>query len=705
METRVEASALACLTLRVGTPSVRPDWLSMRRLAMQRPPRIPRLRARFWRAARGAVIGRYLFDGRVARADTRLALREFERAVRPLRSRGPVAERFDRLPCASTLFDRPVFILSAPRAGSTLLYELLAQCDALWSLDDEMQRLIDGIPALHLANRGYRSQVLNETDADSRTAALLRSCLVTEIQSAAGTALLQQAPRRRPARIRLLEKTPENALRIPFLKRIFPDARFIYLHRDLRQNVSSIIEAWKQPGFVSIPTLPGWPREHWCFLLPERWHEFASRSLCQIAAYQWGAANQAIIEGLEAIPREQWTTVSYAQLLADPAGEITRLCRFMGVEPGTRLTAAAARSLPLSPTTLSPPSPIKWKSNRDFDPAMVKPLQPLAGRIRDLGAHAAPPVNRSLHRTTTRFACFVDQLTPRASSEDGDAAHIIAPSLLSQLGSGIPLPLVRKARHREQFLADYPLLWVEDPATRVWTPLWLRHRQAWLCSWLKPGGAPLVGLTGRLREQLHAAGVVTTHQALADRRGHGESLVEHGRATLERLRYCPLPQLLDLVLRSALAQYYRQLIASGDWPLGDAQVEQRHGWHNERVAQFLHNQLTDTVSRISGRPLKPTYSFASAYRGSAVLEAHLDREQCDYTLSLIVDEQAPAAEASWPLWFQTPKGQHQVRLHPGDAVLFRGCELPHWRGSSSPDHEQINLLFHFVPAEWAGVMD
>lgn len=704
MEPRVEADSLACLTLEVGTASVRPDWLNMRRLAMQPPPQIPGLRARFWRAARGAVIGRYLFDGRIARVDTRPALREFEQAARALRSRGPVAERFDRLPDASTLFDRPVFILSAPRAGSTLLYELLAQCDALWSLDDEMQRLIDGLPALHLANRGYHSQVLNETDADPQTTALLQSCLATEIQSSAGTSLLQQAPGQRPARIRLLEKTPENALRVPFLKRIFPDARFIYLHRDLRQNVSSLIEAWKHPGFVSIPKLPGWPREHWCFLLPERWRELAEGSLCQIAAFQWGAANRAIIEGLEAIPREQWTMVSYAQLLADPAGEITRLCRFMDVEPGARLTAAAARSLPLSATTLSPPSPIKWKTNRDFDPAVVKPLQPLAGRIRALGAHSAPPVNRALHHTTTRFACFVDELTPRASSETGDA-DIIAPSLLSQPGSGIPLPLVRKVRHHERFLADYPLLWVEDPATQVWTPLWLRYRQAWLCSWLRPGGAPPVGLTGVLREQLQAAGVVTTDQALADRRRHGESLVEHGRAALERLRYCPLPQLLDPVLRGALANYYRQLIAAGDWPLGDAQVEQRHGWHNERIAQFLHNQLTDMVSSISGRPLKPTYCFASAYRGGAVLEAHLDREQCDYTLSLIVDEQAPAGEASWPLWFQTSEGQHQVRLHPGDAVLFRGCELPHWRGSASPDHEQINLLFHFVPAEWAGVMD
>ena len=82
----------------------------------------------------------------------------------------------------------------------------------------------------------------------------------------------------------------------------------------------------------------------------------------------------------------------------------------------------------------------------------------------------------------------------------------------------------------------------------------------------------------------------------------------------------------------------------------------------------------------------------------------MDREQCDYTLSLLIDE-SPRHGEPWPLYFQAPDGRHEVVQAVDDGVLFRGCELPHWRAVATADHEQINLLFHFVPSEWAGVMD
>ena len=71
----------------------------------------------------------------------------------------------------------------------------------------------------------------------------------------------------------------------------------------------------------------------------------------------------------------------------------------------------------------------------------------------------------------------------------------------------------------------------------------------------------------------------------------------------------------------------------------------------------------------------------------------------------MIDEDAPEDSAPWPLWLDSPSGKRSVTLAVGDGVLFRGCELPHWREAAHPDHEQINLLFHFVPADWAGVMD
>ena len=144
------------------------------------------------------------------------------------------------------------------------------------------------------------------------------------------------------------------------------------------------------------------------------------------------------------------------------------------------------------------------------------------------------------------------------------------------------------------------MLWKEDRATGIWCPLWLRRQQAWLCSCLTPGRPPPAELTGGLRDRLYAAGILTVPDALRERYQHGRQLVREGGAALERDRYCVLPALLGTTLREAVAGYYRQLIASGEWPAGDAQVERRYGWHNERLAQFLHNQLGSFLSGSRG---------------------------------------------------------------------------------------------------------
>ena len=45
-------------------------------------------------------------------------------------------------------FDRPIFIVSTPRSGSTLLYETLERAPELFSIGDESHGLIEGVPGL-----------------------------------------------------------------------------------------------------------------------------------------------------------------------------------------------------------------------------------------------------------------------------------------------------------------------------------------------------------------------------------------------------------------------------------------------------------------------------------------------------------------------------------------------------------------------------
>ena len=81
------------------------------------------------------------------------------------------------------------------------------------------------------------------------------------------------------APVRMLEKTPKNALRVPFLARVFPEARFIYLHRDPRPVLASMMEAWQSGRFRTYPNLPGWTGLPWSLLLVPGWRDLLGRPL------------------------------------------------------------------------------------------------------------------------------------------------------------------------------------------------------------------------------------------------------------------------------------------------------------------------------------------------------------------------------------------------------------------------------------------
>src|SRR6202007_1022499 len=86
------------------------------------------------------------------------------------------------------------------------------------------------------------------------------------------------------AHLRLLEKTPKNALRVPFLAAAFPDAIFVSLYRDPRETLSSMLDAWRSGQFVTYPGLPEWSGPPWSLLLIPGWPALAGRPLSEIVA-------------------------------------------------------------------------------------------------------------------------------------------------------------------------------------------------------------------------------------------------------------------------------------------------------------------------------------------------------------------------------------------------------------------------------------
>ncbi len=272
-------------------------------------------------------------------------------------------------------FKRPVFIVSAPRSGSTLLFETLQRHPDLWTLGDESHAEIENIPGLSPRDRGFESNVLTAADANAETRDAMLANFALQLRDHRGARWIA-GDISDPRDLRLLEKTPKNALRIPFLDALFPDALYLFIYRDAAANLGSMLDAWQSGRFVTYADLPAWQGQPWSLLLPKGWQALQGRPLADVVAQQWRSANESILAALNELPKDRWRVLDYASLVADPAAVLERASAFLGLSPAPELRESLAMGVPLSRYTLSPPTADKW---RRHEASLHAPLQSLQG--------------------------------------------------------------------------------------------------------------------------------------------------------------------------------------------------------------------------------------------------------------------------------------------------------------------------------------
>jgi hypothetical protein len=317
------------------------------------------------------------------------------------------------------MIQSPVLIIGCPRSGTTLLFNVLSEVPTLWSIGYESKEIIERFH--HPSAKGWESGALEAADltptsrqymlgtfergaapgnfwrrvgglrrwlgGSRRYRAIKRRGRTTAAGSATSSALPQQGldairalvrvrnlllPTRGP--VRLVEKTPENCLRLPFLLALFPDARVLFLTRDGRSNVHSLIEGWKQPHLFpgyQVPaklSIPGYSRERWAFTLIPGWKDLAQSTLEEICAWQWIRCNEAVLAHRdESHGRVPYLTVRYEDLVSQPAQVLPQIAGFLGLD-FERDLGRYAEHLPQI-NVVSAPSGEKWRGQ---DPAAIE---------------------------------------------------------------------------------------------------------------------------------------------------------------------------------------------------------------------------------------------------------------------------------------------------------------------------------------------
>ncbi|HTP45376.1 MAG TPA: sulfotransferase [Casimicrobiaceae bacterium] len=279
---------------------------------------------------------------------------------------------------AGTEASDPVFILGCSRAGTTITYETIALSPQLLSFGHEIPEFWDGL--FGPRNNGWESEAAGADAArpEHRTAA-------------------QRYFFQRLGRGRVLEKTCINAMRVPYLHRLFPQARFVYIHRDGRDNVSSLMDGWQHDGHFALgKTLGAFPcpvridggtfRE-WAFFLPPGWRDYNDAALEEVCAHQWISANRLALDALRQIPSAQWIRVRYEDIFDRPVEMFREVFERLEL-PFDERVARRCEGLDARPTSIVDGAPRreKWRGRHAAKIERVIPrMRPL---MEELGYDA-----------------------------------------------------------------------------------------------------------------------------------------------------------------------------------------------------------------------------------------------------------------------------------------------------------------------------
>ena len=215
--------------------------------------------------------------------------------------------------------ERAVFILSAPRSGSTLLRVMLAGHPSIFAPPE--------LELLGFTTMAERAEELSGRNSFWREGLVravmqLRGCEAEQAQEIAGDweasglgvgdcyGQLQEWLGGRM----LVDKTPSYALDVEVLRRaeeLFEEPLYVHLVRDPRSMIGSFEEAKLDQVFFRPA------------------HELTRRELAELI---WVASEQNIEEFLGEVSSERQLVVRYEDLVREPEREARRLSEFVGVE-------------------------------------------------------------------------------------------------------------------------------------------------------------------------------------------------------------------------------------------------------------------------------------------------------------------------------------------------------------------------------------
>lgn len=122
----------------------------------------------------------------------------------------------------------------------------------------------------------------------------------------------------------------------------------------------------------------------------------------------------------------------------------------------------------------------------------------------------------------------------------------------------------------------------------------------------------------------------------------------------------------------------------------EAQVNGSLAVYSHPQYRQVHSKVRVKLEKIIGRKLYDTYYYDRFYFAGQDLKNHTDRSACEISVSIHISSNT---DKPWPLWIKTPYGEKRSgELRPGDGMVYKGCERPHWRNPLPGKENNLSWL-------------
>lgn len=232
----------------------------------------------------------------------------------------------------------PIILFGNFRSGTTILQKVIAT-------HPDVVALYEPVGLWLYADPGRSHDEFDENDATDKVKRYIRNKFL-KYQQQHGNRII-------------VEKTPHNILRIPYVRAIFPEARFVYIVRDPLSFISSVELKWQRPAGRKriVRRVKSTPVTHLHYYLKrffnQQWNnrilrrkylsiwgpryngiqeELKTENLLTVIARQWSLSSRKAERDFALFEDGQVLRLRYEDFVEDPISDLERICAHCGLQ-------------------------------------------------------------------------------------------------------------------------------------------------------------------------------------------------------------------------------------------------------------------------------------------------------------------------------------------------------------------------------------